>query len=67
MGNRKVRAENDRTVFLAEYDSYYTNTVISLVVIDKNSAMRITPNEGHYYLLGLLVALGFFTEVMQEN
>lgn len=67
MSNRQIRAEDDRTVYLAEYDSYYVNTIVSLVVIDKHSAMRIAPNEGHYYLLGVLVGRGYFTEVLPER
>ena len=64
----EIRAENDINVFIAKYDSYYKDQVISLQIINKRSAQMVQPVPQHYYELGCIVtAHAFETIERSEN
>jgi hypothetical protein len=55
MSGRVIRAEDGHFVYVAIYDTYYKDVVISLTIIHKNSAQIQQTTMGHYYSLGVLV------------
>ena len=57
MENIKIRMEDDTHVFIAEFDYYYVNIVVSLMLIHKRSAQTVTPTPQHYYQLGYLMGI----------
>lgn len=52
---REIRAEDDANVFIARYDSYFKDTLISLQVIHKSSAQTPSPTVQHYYDFGRIM------------
>lgn len=51
---KRVRATNERNTFIGEFDSYYTDVLTNLLVIDRNSGLQVSATPNHYYQFGLL-------------
>ena len=52
---REIRTEDEHFVYIAQYDSYFKETITHLYVISKATAQSVQATNSHYYSLGKIV------------